>query len=272
MNIRKIIKISQVLDNVGLYDQADKFDSFVRIAQFAKMPSQYGATEAPKTGNPLIDAALSNMSNSAFGYQLGGERQFSRTSPYKSDFGPSGPAVLPTLTPTQFAQMEKEGRFQDLFDLQLMGGMQAQNYLAMSNENLIGLSTLISQYADPKVNENVRKSFFMYVLPGTITKMISQDLASRPLAQWNQRLQEFLNVLTKSAPNQVQIIRQSIKKSLETIVKDKMYTSESSFDLFRKNPEFKSLMKNYDISLPGDQKTEETKNEVKPKKEEDADI
>lgn len=269
MNIRKIIKISQVLDNVGLYDQADKFDSFVRIAQFAKMPSQYEPTEAPKTGNPLIDAALSNMGNSAFGYQLAGERQFSRTSPYKSDFGPSGPAVLPTLTPTQFAQMEKDGRFQDLFNIQLMGGMQAQNYLAMSNENLIGLSTLISQYANPKVNENVRKAFFMYVLPGTISKMVAQDLESRPLAQWNKRLQEFFTVLSKSAPNQVPIIKSAIKKSLETIIKYKTYTSPSSYDLFRKDPEFKSLIKKYDISLPEDDKPDSSKKE-KPNEEKDS--
>lgn len=258
MNIQKIIKISQVLDNLGFYDKADKFDKFVKIAQFAKMPSQYEATEAPQTGNPLIDAAFKNLSNSAFGYQLAGERQYDRKSPYKSEFGPSGPAILPTLTPSQFAQMEKEGRFQELFDLQMYGGMQAQNYLAMSNENLIGLSTLISQYANPKVSENVRKSFFMYVLPGAISNMVSQDLESRPLSQWAQRLKEFETVLTKSAPNQLSLIKDSIKQSLNKIIRNKTYTNKAAFDTFSKDPQFKSVMKQYDVDLDDDKK-EDTK-------------
>ena len=100
---------------------------------------------------------MEDLSSSAFGNYLARGRQYDRFGPYRSDFGPNAPAILPTLSPSQFAKMEQEGRFQDIFDLQLLGGMKAQNYLALTNENLIGLSTLIAQYARPEVSQNVKK-------------------------------------------------------------------------------------------------------------------
>jgi hypothetical protein len=248
--MKKFVKISNFLDKLGFYSQADKVDQFVKIAQFARMPSQYEPTGMPQTNNPLIDSALSNLGQSAFGYELAGGRQFKRDSPYKSDIGPTGPAILPTLSPTQFAKMEQEGRFQDIFDIQLQGGMQAQNYLAQSNENLIGLSTVISQYADPKVNDNVRQSFFQNVLPGTISRIIAQDLEVRPFTQWSQRLEEYLNILGKSAPNQMPLIRKSISSSFETILKNKAFENQALANQIKQDPKWNSLSKQLNLSLP----------------------
>jgi hypothetical protein len=248
--MKKFVKISNFLDKLGFYAQADKLDQFVKIAQYARMPSQYEPTGMPQTNNPLIDSALSNLGQSAFGYELAGGRQYKRDSPYKSDIGPTGPAILPTLSPTEFAKMEQEGRFQDIFDIQLQGGMQAQNYLAQSNENLIGLSTVISQYADPKVNENVRQSFFQNVLPGTISRLIAQDLEVRPFTQWSQRLEEYLNILGKSAPNQISQIKSSISSAFKTILRNKAFENQTVANQLKNDPRWKSLSEKLDLDLP----------------------
>jgi hypothetical protein len=248
--MKKFVKISNFLDKLGFYAQADKVDQLIKVAQFARMPSQYEPTGMPQTNNPLIDSALSNLGQSAFGYELAGGRQYKRDSPYKSDIGPSGPAILPTLSPTEFAKMEQQGRFQDIFDIQLRGGLQAQNYLAQSNENLIGLSTLISQYADPKVNQNVKQSFFENVLPGTISRLIAQDLEVRPFTQWSQRLEEYINILGKSAPNQMSKIRASISAAFSTILKNKSFENQAVANQLKNDPKWKALSEKLDLRLP----------------------
>lgn len=53
MNLKKFVKISKLLDNKGLFAIADKIDQFVKVAQYAKVPSQYEPTPFPRTGNPL---------------------------------------------------------------------------------------------------------------------------------------------------------------------------------------------------------------------------
>lgn len=248
MNLKKIVKISKLLDNKGLFAIADKIDQFVKVAQYAKVPSQYESTPFPRTGNPLIDAAFTDLKNSAFGYQLAGGNQFERTSPYKSEFGPSGPAILPTLSPEEFAQMEKEGRFQEIFNLQMQGGLQAQNYLALTNENLIGLADVIRKYS--QASKNVRESFFNYVLPGTISTMVSQDLEVRPIAQWSSRLNEYLSVLGDAAPSQISMIRNSIGSALNAIMKNKKFESKAAFNQLTNDPKWKSLSKDLNIKAP----------------------
>ena len=250
--MKKFVKVSNFLDKLGLYAQADKIDQFIKIAQFAKMPSQYEPTGRIRTNNPLIDTALTNLSDSAFGYELAGQRQFKKDSPYKSEFGPSGPLILPTLTPTQFAKMEQEGRFQDIFDLQLEGGMRAQNYMALSNENLISLSTVISQYADPRVNKNVRETFFKNVLPITISRMVAQDLEVRPFTQWSSRINEFLGILGKSAPTQMSVIRQAVSKALNTVLENRAFNNETTANQMKEDPRWKALSEQLDINLPKD--------------------
>lgn len=268
---KKFIKISNILDKIGFYNEADKLDKFVKLAQYAKMPSQYEPTQFPRTGNPLIDSAFTDLKNSAFGYHLAGENQYDMKSPYKSEFGPTGPSVLPTLSPEQFAQMEKEGRFQEIFDLQMQAGMQAQNYLALSNENLIGLSTLISKYANPNVSKNVRESFFNYVLPNTITKMITQDLEVRPIAQWSDRLNELLTVLRKTAPNQVLKINVAVRSALNSMLDEKDFDNRQLANEMRNNPKWKQLSNELNLKLPVTPKEENAFKDkvevIKPEKE-----
>jgi hypothetical protein len=109
---------------------------------------------------------------------------------------------------------------------------------------------LISQYADPKVNQNVKQSFFENVLPGTISRLIAQDLEVRPFTQWSQRLEEYINILGKSAPNQMSKIRASISAAFSTILKNKSFENQAVANQLKNDPKWKALSEKLDLRLP----------------------
>jgi hypothetical protein len=245
MDINKIIKISEFLDMKGIHKEADKLDSLIKVAQYVTLPSGSKPTEL-STGNPFIDNLTKGLGESSYGYQAAGDRQFNMTGAFKSKFGPSGPLVLPTLTPAQQAKMEQEGRYEDITNIMMRGGLQLEEYSRQGNERLIGLATLLSQYNQPNVSPDMKKQFFSN-FPGTVSTLIMQDLSVRPLKQWDARIDEYLSVLSKKASPYMSNFRQAIKNALIQRVADIKYKSPSQYAALLKDKDWKAISSKYGV-------------------------
>jgi hypothetical protein len=109
LNLSKLTKIASYFDQQGKYALADKVENLIKTSQnlLPTLPGEYEPTGAPRTGNPLIDGLFQNMSDTAAGSMFAGLDMFDRFSPFKSKYGPEGASILPTLTPAQFAELNK---------------------------------------------------------------------------------------------------------------------------------------------------------------------
>ncbi len=245
MNINKIIEISEFLDKNGIHEEADKLDSFIRIAQYVTLPSKSQNIEV-NTGNSLLDSMFKNMSQSSMGSQFADGRQYDMTGAYKSKFGPSGPLVLPTLTPAQQAKMEQEGRYQDIANIMMKGGLQVEKYSRLGNERLMGLATLLSQYNQPNVSPEMKKQFFSY-FPSTVSRLITQDLGVRPLKEWDARINEYLSVLGKYASAYMPNFKSAIKEALAGRVAEINYQNPNQHAELLKDKNWKLLSSKYGV-------------------------
>jgi hypothetical protein len=245
MNINKIIEISEFLDKYGIHEEADKLDSFIRVAQYVTLPSKSKNIEAP-TGNSILDSMFKNMSQSSMGTQLADGRQYDMTGAYKSKFGPTGPLVLPTLTPAQQAKMEQEGRYQDIANIMMKGGLQVEKYSRLGNERLMGLATLLSQYNQPSVSPEMKKQFFSY-FPSTVSSLITQDLGVRPLKEWDARINEYLAVLSKFASAYMPNFKNAIKEALAGRAAEINYQNPNQHAELLKDKNWKLLSNKYGV-------------------------
>ena len=219
-NLNKLTKVASILDQSGNYKLSDKIDNLIKISQnlMPELPSQYRSTGPIDTGNKILNSVLSNMSDSAAGNVIAGGDMFDMTSPFKSKYGPAGPAVLKTFTPTQFAELMKteEGR-KYVAQQQLLSGMKAQNFMNLSNVGLASLGKFISQQLAPGVEKGRKQEFLNNILPSTISDQVANVLSKFPINQWEGRLKEFYNAANQSPEysNQIKsLVDQSVKSTL----------------------------------------------------------
>lgn len=243
MNINKIIKISEFLDKKGIHKEADKLDTLIKVAQYVTLPSGY-KPEQTSTGNLFIDNLTKGLEGSSFGYQAAGENQYNMTGAYKSKFGPSGPLVLPTLTPAQQAKMESEGRYQDIANIMMRGGLQVEEYVRKFNDKLIGLSTMFRQYNQPNVSPEMKKQFFSNV-PSTAASLVMQDLSVKPIKEWDARINEYMSLISKEASPFVANFKQALKQALSERAMDIRYKNPSQYADLLKDKDWKALTKKY---------------------------
>jgi hypothetical protein len=247
MNIDKIIRISEFLDKKGIYKEADKLDALVKVAQYVSLPSGYRPTET-SSGNPFIDNLTKGLEGSSFGYQAAGNNQYNMTGAYKSKYGPEGPLVLPTLTPAQQAKMEAEGRYQDIANIMMRGGFQVENYLRNTNDKLIGLSTLMRQYNQSNVSPEYKKQFFAN-MPSTAASLAMQDLSVKPLSEWDDRINEYMEIVSKEAAPYLANFKQSIKQALTQRALDIRYKNPSQYAALLKDKNWKALSVKFGVNL-----------------------
>ena len=77
-------------------------------------------------------------------------------APYASKFGPDTPLVFNTMTPTQYAELERTGKLQQILDIQSAQGAAALKYLASTGADIQGLGALIGQWSKaPNQNNKV---------------------------------------------------------------------------------------------------------------------
>jgi hypothetical protein len=248
MDYKKLFKILEFLDNQGKFSASDKVENFIKSAAYVDLPNMYPET---KTDIPhtLLQGMFENLPQTSMGSQFAGGGQFGMQGAFKSKFGPNKPLVLPTLSPTQMMKMEKDGRYQDLQNIMMIGGMQLEKFSRQGNERLIGLSTLLSQYNSPSVSDKVKQQFFAN-FPSTVSSLMMQDLSVRPIKEWGSRIQEYSNVLQKNAPKYVSNFNQAISEALKNRAQDIRYKNQNQYANLLKDKDWQALSKKYNVVMP----------------------
>lgn len=250
-NINNLSKVAKLLDDKGKYLLSDKVDNLIKVSQnlMPTLPTDYAPTSAPSTGNPFIDSMYQNMSDTAAGSQFAGGKMYDRFSPYKSKYGPTGPAVLPTITPMQLAELSKteKGR-QYLAQLQMKGGLQAAMYENLSNVGLISFGKFIEQNLAPGVSQERKQVFLNDVLPGTLTTQISNIITRFPINEWQNRLNEFSTVAS-GYPQYSSKINNSINSAVKSAIDNIRYHDPVQYEKIIKDPKFKPFMAKYKITI-----------------------
>jgi hypothetical protein len=248
-NINKLTRIANYLDQRGKYALSDQVENLIKTSQnlLSVLPGDYEATGAPQTGNPLIDAMYANMSDTAAGSMFAGGEMYDKNAPFKSKFGPEGPSILPTLTPAQFAELSKteKGR-KYLAQMQLAGGMKAQQFMNLSNVGFASFGKFISQNLAPGVAQERKQEFVNNILPGTISAQVSNLLTRLPINQWQPRLDEFFKV-ANSVPQYSTQLRNMINKSVSAALKNLKYHDTEYYNKIVTDPKYKQFSDKYGV-------------------------
>jgi hypothetical protein len=249
LNINKLTKIAFILDQNGKYILSDKIENLIKTSQnlLPTMPGDYESTGSPRTGNPLIDAMYENMSDTAAGSGFAGGGMYDRFSPYKSKFGPQGPGILPTLTPAQFAELSKteKGR-KYLTQMQLSGGMKAQEFMNLSNVGFVSFGKFIAQNLAPGVAPERKQEFVNNILPGTISSQVSNLLTRMPINQWQPKLSEFFQV-ANSVPDYSSQLKNMINQSVKSALENLKYHDANNYQIIIKDPKYKEFANKYGV-------------------------
>lgn len=248
-NLNKLFKIAQLLDQKGKYALSDKLDNLIKTSQnmLPTLPGDYEATGPPRTGNPFIDGLFSNMSDTAAGSMFAGGDMYDKNAPFRSDIGPKGPAILPTLTPAQFAELSKteKGR-KYLAEMQLSAGLQASNFMNLSNVGFASFGKLIAQNLAPGVSEERKKEFVNSVLPGTISAQVSNLLTRRPIYEWQPRLNEFFQI-ANSVPDYSSELKSMINSAVKSAIQNLKYQDPDNYSKIVKDPKYKEFSTKYNV-------------------------
>jgi hypothetical protein len=248
-NLNKLTRIAQYLDQKGKYALADKVENFLKTSQnlLPTLPGDYEATGAPRTGNPLIDSLFQNMSDTAAGSMFAGGDMYDRFSPYKSEFGPEGPGILPTLTPSQFAELSKteKGR-KYLAQMQLSGGNKAQNFMNLSNVGFASFGKFIAQNLAPGVAQERKQEFVNNVLPGTITTQAANLLSRFPIYEWQPRLDEFFKI-ANSVPDYSSELKNMMNRAVKSALQNLKYQDADYYAKIVKDPKYKDFASKYGV-------------------------
>jgi hypothetical protein len=246
-NLNKLTKVADYLDQQGKYALSDKVENLIKTSQnlLPTLPGEYEATGAPITGNPFIDGLFKNMSDTAAGSMFAGGDMFDRFSPYKSKYGPKGPSILPTLTPTQFAEFSKteQGR-KYLAQMQLQSGQKAQNFMNLSNVGFASFGKFIAQNLAPGVAKERKQEFVNNILPGTISAQVSNLLTRLPIYEWQPRLDEFFKI-ANSVPDYSSQLKNMINQSVKSALQNLKYQDSAQYSKIVKDPKFKDFSNKY---------------------------
>jgi hypothetical protein len=248
-NLNKLAKIAQLLDQQGKYALSDKVENLIKTSQnlLSTLPGDYQTTGSPITGNPLIDSIFQNMSDTAAGSGFAGGKMYDRFSPYKSKFGPEGPGILPTLTPAQFAELSKteKGR-KYLTQMQLSGGLKAQEFMNLSNVGFVSFGKFIAQNLAPGVSRERKQEFVNNILPGTMSTQVSNLLTRLPISQWEPKLNEFYSVANEY-PEYSSQLRSMINSSVKSALGNLKYQDNSNYLKIIADPKYKPFANKYGV-------------------------
>ena len=241
-NINNLTKIANILDQKGKYALSDKIENLIKTSQTNLMPTQpgdYQPTGAPESLNPFIRSMFQDLEDTA----LFGENRF---SPYRSEHGPSGPGIFPTLSPTQFMELSKtEAGRKYLAQMQLSSGLKAQNFMNLSNEGFINFRRFLEMNLAKGVGQE-RKQEFVNALPGTMAAQVSNLLTKFPVGEWQPRLDE-LYLAANSAPEYANQIKNMINIAVSQALQDLKFQNIKNYANIIVDPKYKQFAKKYGI-------------------------
>ncbi len=243
-NLNKLTKVANYFDQQGKYALADKVENLIKTSQLnllPTLPGDYEATGFPTTGNPFIDGLFRNMGDSAAGSMFAGDKMFDKNAPFRSKYGPEGPSVLPTLTPTQFAEFSKteKGR-KYLAQMQLQSGQKAQNFMNLSNVGFASFGKFIAQNLAPGVAQDRKQEFVNNILPGSISSILSNLLTRFPIYEWQPRLNEMLSI-ANTVPDYSSQIKNMINQSVKSALQNLKYQDSQQYAKIVKDPKYKQF-------------------------------
>ena len=249
-NLSKLTKVANYLDQQGKYTLADKLENLIKTSQLnllPTLPGDYEATGFPRTGNPFIDGLFRDMGDSASGSMFAGGEMFDKDAPFKSKYGPKGPSILPTLTPTQFAEFSKteEGR-KYLAQMQLQSGMKAQNFMNQSNVGFASFGKFIAQNLAPGVAQDRKQEFVNNILPGTISSILSNLLTRFPINEWQPRLDEMFSI-ANSVPEYSFKIKSTINQAVRSALQNLKYQDTKQYSKIVKDPKYKQFSDKFGV-------------------------
>jgi hypothetical protein len=248
-NLSKLTKVANYFDQQGKYALADKVENLIKTSQinsFSTLPGDYEATGID-TGHPLLNAMLRNLGDSASGSMFAGGEMFDKNAPFRSKYGPKGPSILPTLTPTQFAEFSKteEGR-KYLAQMQLQSGMKAQNFMNQSNVGFASFGKFIAQNLAPGVAQDRKQEFVNNILPGSISSILSNLLTRFPINEWQPRLDEMLSI-ANTVPDYSSQIKNMINQSVKSALQNLKYQDAQQYTKIVKDPKYKQFSDKFGV-------------------------
>lgn len=243
-NLNKLVKIAEILDNSGNFAVSDKIDNLIKTSQnlFGTMPGDFEPTSAPQTGHRLIDMQFEDMGDAAG--SLFGEFRF---SPYKSNYGPSGPKVLPTLTPAQFAELAKTERGRRyIAQMQMSGALEGANYMNLSNEGIRNIRQFVKMNLSTGVSRERQQEFLNNILPTTMKDQIARVLQTFPVNQWSGRIAEFTS-LANEVPQYSNQIKNLVNNAVKSALGSMKRSNEEQYNKIALDPKFKDFSNKFSV-------------------------
>jgi hypothetical protein len=247
-NLNKLAKIASILDKSGKYSISDKIDNLIKTSQY--MPTQateLPSTGAPQTGNPLIDGMFQNMSDTAAGNFFAGGGMYDMSSPYKSEFGPSGPSVTPYISPKKLAELLKtEAGRKYVAQLQMSSALKNQQFSNLNNQGMASIGKFVAQNLAPGVPQERQREFLNNILPTIISDKIAIVLQTFPIPQWDSRLAEFSAIANQNPQysNQIKnLVNSSVKSALNKI----KYSNEKQYAKITSDPKYKDFSTKFNV-------------------------
>jgi hypothetical protein len=130
--------------------------------------------------------------------------------------------------------------------MQLSGGMQAQNFMNLSNVGFVSFGKFIAQNLAPGVAQERKQEFVNNVLPGTMTTQAANLLTRFPIYEWQPRLDEFFSV-ANSVPEYSSQLKNMMNKAVKSALQNLKYQDADYYAKIIKDPKYKDFASKYGV-------------------------
>jgi arsenate reductase-like glutaredoxin family protein len=231
INLRQLVKKAQLLDNDGNYREADKVFNLVKLSQqqigeFPLLPNQYQEV-IPEFSDSYLSYNLNpkNAPTSTFGKSLVNRPMYDANSAFYEGTGPEKALVLKMPSEKQYAKLMNEGRFEEVQAIKSKIGRDIQEYLTQSNINASIVSTVIDQWLTVE-SPAAKEAFIQYVLPTSIVKLVSDDLAASDMKDWTKKLGNAFDSVASKDQTAYSAMLTNLSKNLQSIINAKKATAQ----------------------------------------------
>lgn len=251
-DVDKIVKLASILDKTGNYVLADSVSNLLKSAQFSPTP-----TQLPTTQVNLPESLQAFLSPDTFKDSVFVNKNTMRQmdAPYASKFGPDTPLIFNTITPTQYAELERTGKLQQILDIQSAQGAAALKYLASTGADIQGLGALIGQWskAPNQNNKVIVENAIATTVAQAVVDAISAVTISRNkynFNEWQSKLNEISGQINRYPPTLARAIKQGISTGLRRQL-DKLSTQNPDVlrrSISRSNPDWISFASQHGLN------------------------
>lgn len=238
-----LLTVTKKLDESGEYVLSDKIYNLIKTSQFAAQTPVDYKTVRPSTLSPTL-GLFEDLQDTSLGYNLAGG-QYGIGSPGKFS-GPDSVLVQKTYTPTEYAEKaarDPEGLAKEIVEQ----GYRTQLQLAKSGASFANIGRLISQWLGPGVPQSQKDSFKNFVLPNTLTSIVSTLLQNTPVTQWSSKMKDLETTATRASPNYSSDISDAIRTSVRKSLNDMKFQNAQNYNALISNPQYRTFARNYNI-------------------------